>query len=107
MYGATTQGWVQANGEILSANVQFTTEGVRVFDSVHDTETRMTFNEFSTRRKSDDEILFEADDLGVVTNNLSIKGRTSYIRDGDVIVKQLTIGSANPKSGLAFIRVAE
>lgn len=107
MYGSTTQGWVQANGEILSANVQFTTEGVRVFDSVHDTETRMTFNEFSTRRKSDDEILFEADDLGVVTNNLSIKGRTSYLRDGDVIVKQLTIGSDNPKSGLAFIRVAE
>lgn len=107
MYGSTTQGWVQANGEILSANVQFTTDGVRVFDSVHDTETRMTFNEFSTRRKSDNEILFEADDLGVTTNNLSIKGRTSYIRDGDVIVKQLTIGTANPKSGLAFIRVAE
>lgn len=107
MYGSTTQGWVQANGEILSANVQFTTEGVRVFDSVHDTETRMTFNEFSTRRKSDSEVLFEADDLGITTNNLSIKGRTSYIRDGDVIVKQLTVGAANAKSGLAFIRVAE
>lgn len=107
MYGSTTQGWVQANGEILSANVQFTTDGVRVFDSVHDTETRMTFNEFSTRRKTDGEILFEADDLGVITNNLSIKGRTSYIRDGDTIVKQITIGTANPKSGLAFIKVAE
>lgn len=107
MYGATTQGWVQANGEILSANVQFTTDGVRVFDSVHDTETRMTFNEFSTRRKSDNEILFEADDLGVVTNNLSIKGRTSYIRDGDTIIKQITVGSANPKAGLAFIKVVE
>ncbi len=111
MYGATTQGWVQANGEILSANVQFTTEGVRVFDSVHETETRMTFNEFSTRRKTTDgtpgEILFEADDQGVVTNNLSIKGRTSYIRDGNVIIKQLTVGSDNPKSGLAFIKVVE
>lgn len=107
MYGSTTQGWVQANGEILSANVQFTTDGVRVFDSVHDTETRMTYNEFSTRRKTDNEILFEADDLGVVTNNLSIKGRTSYIRDGDTIIKQITVGTANPKSGLSFIRVAE
>lgn len=107
MYGSTAQGWVQANGEILSANVQFTTEGVRVFDSVHDTETRMTYNEFSTRRKSDNEILFEADDLGITTGNLDIKGRTSYIRDGDTIIKQITVGSANPKSGLAFIKVAE
>lgn len=107
MYGSTTQGWVQANGEILSANVQFTTDGVRVFDSVHDTETRMTFNEFSTRRKTDGEILFEADDEGIITNNLSIKGRTSYIRDGDTIIKQITVGSANPKSGLAFIKVVE
>ncbi len=107
MYGSTTQGWVQANGEILSANVQFTTEGVRVFDSVHDTETRMTFNEFSTRRKSDNEVLFEADDLGIITNNLSIKGRTSYIRDGDTIIKQITVGSDNPRAGLAFIRVVD
>lgn len=107
MYGSTTQGWVQANGEILSANVQFTTEGVRVFDSVHDTETRMTFNEFSTRRKTDGEVLFEADDLGVITNNLTIKGRTSYVNSNDVIVKQITVGSANPKSGLAFIRVVD
>lgn len=107
MYGAAVQGWVQANGEILSANVQFTTDGVRVFDSVHDTETRMTFNEFSTRRKVDGEVLFEADDLGITTNNLSIKGRTSYERDGDVIIKQITVGSANPKSGLAFIRVVD
>ncbi len=111
LYGATTQGWVQANGEILSANVQFTTQGVRVFDSVHETETRMTFNEFSTRRKTTDgsagEILFEADDQGVVTNNLTIKGRTSYMRDGDVIVKQLTVGAGNPKAGLAFIKVVD
>lgn len=107
MYGSTTQGWVQANGEILSANVQFTTEGVRVFDSAHDTETRMTYNEFSTRRKSDNAILFEADDLGVTTNNLAIKGRTSYIREDQVIVKQITVGTDNPKSGLAFIKVAE
>lgn len=106
MYGSTSQGWVQANGEILSANVQFTTEGVRVFDSVHDTETRMTYNEFSTRRKSDNEVLFEADDLGITTGNLDIKGKTSYIRDGDTIIKQITVGSANPKSGLAFIKVA-
>lgn len=107
MYGSTMQGWVQANGEILSANVQFTTEGVRVFDSVHDTETRMTFNEFSTKSKSDGEVLFEADDLGVLTNNLTIKGRTSYIRDDEIIIKQITVGSDNPKSGLAFIKVAE
>lgn len=107
MYGSTTQGWVQANGEILSANVQFTTDGVRVFDSVHDTETRMTYNEFSTRRKTDGEILFEADDLGITTGNLAIKGRTSYVRDGDTIIKQITVGAANPKSGLAFIKVVE
>ena len=107
LYGATTQGWVQANGEILSANVQFTTDGVRVFDSVHDTETRMTYNEFSTRRKTDNMILFEADDLGVLTNNLTIKGRTSYMSGPDVIIKQLTVGKNNPKSGLAFIKVAE
>lgn len=107
MYGAAVQGWVQANGEILSANVQFTTDGVRVFDSVHDTETRMTFNEFSTRRKTDNEILFEADDQGVITNNLTIKGRTTYERDGDAIIKQITVGSANPKAGLAFIRVVD
>lgn len=107
LYGATTQGWVQANGEILSANVQFTTDGVRVFDSVHDTETRMTYNEFSTRRKTDGVTLFEADDLGILTNNLTIKGRTSYMSGDDVIVKQLTVGKSNPKSGLAFIKVAE
>jgi hypothetical protein len=107
MYGSTTQGWVQANGEILSANVQFTTEGVRVFDSVHDTETRMTFNEFSTRSKTDNTVLFEADDLGVMTNNLSIKGRTSYIRDDEVIIKQITVGTSNPKAGLSFIRVED
>jgi len=107
MYGSTTQGWVQANGEILSANVQFTTDGVRVFDSVHDTETRVSYNEFSTRRKSDGTVLFEADDLGIVTGNLSINGRTSYIRDGDTIIKQITVGSSNPKAGLAFIRAVE
>lgn len=107
MYGSTTQGWVQANGEILSANVQFTTDGVRVFDSVHDTETRMTYNEFSTRRKTDNEVLFEADDFGIVTNNLSINGKTSYINKGDTIVKQLTVGKSNPKAGLAFIKATE
>lgn len=105
MYGSTTQGWVQANGEILSANVQFTTDGVRVFDSVHDTETRMSYNEFSTRRKSDNVILFEADDLGITTGNLAISGQTSYNRDGDTIIKQITVGKTNPKSGLAFIKV--
>lgn len=98
---------MQANGEILSANVQFTTDGVRVFDSSHDTETRMTYNEFSTRRKTDGVILFEADDLGILTNNLTIKGRTSYVSGPDVIIKQLTVGKSNPKSGLAFIKVAE
>lgn len=107
LYGSTTQGWVQANGEILSANVQFTKDGMRVFDGVHDTETRVTYNEFSTRRKSDGAVLFEADDMGVVTNNLSIEGRTSYIRDDEVIIKQITVGSTNPKSGLAFIKVVE
>lgn len=107
MYGSTTQGWVQANGEILSANVQFTTDGVRVFDSSHDTETRMTYNEFSTRRKTDGVTLFEADDLGILTNNLTVKGRTSYVSGPDVIIKQLTVGKSNPKSGLAFIKVAE
>lgn len=107
MYGATLQGWVQANSEILSANVQFTKDGMRIFDSVHDTETRVTFNEFSTRRKTDGEILFEADDVGVLTNNLTVKGGTNYVRDDETIIKQITIGSANPKAGLAFIKVLE
>lgn len=106
-YGTNLQGWVQANSEILSANVQFTKDGMRIFDSVHDTETRVTFNEFSTRRKTDGEVLFEADDLGVLTNNLTIKGGTNYLVDDETIIKQITIGSANPKSGLAFIKVLE
>lgn len=106
-YGTNLQGWVQANSEILSANVQFTKDGMRIFDSVHDTETRVTFNEFSTRRKTDGEVLFEADDIGVLTNNLTIKGGTNYLVDDETIIKQITIGSANPKAGLAFIKVLE
>lgn len=107
LYGTALTGWVQANSEILSANVQFTKDGMRIFDSVHDTETRVTYNEFSTRRKTDGEILFEADDVGVLTNNLTIKGGTNYLRGEETIIKQITIGSANPKAGLAFIKVLE
>lgn len=106
MYGTTMQNWVQSNSEILSANVQFTKDGMRIFDESHDTETQVTYNEFSTRRRSDGMVLFEADDSGVVTNDLKIRGSTSYERDGETIIKQITIPSSNPRGGIAFIRVS-
>lgn len=107
IYGTTIIGWVQANSEILSTNVQFTKNGMRIFDSVHDTETRVTYNEFSTVRKTDGEVLFEADDLGVLTNNLSIKGGTNYMKGTETVIRQVTIGSPNTRAGLAFIKVLE
>lgn len=105
LYGTTMQGWVQSNAEILSANVQFTKDGMRIFDESHDTETRVTYNEFSTRRRSDGVVLFEADDTGVITNDLKIKGSTTYERDGVAVIKQITIAASNPRGGVAFIRV--
>ena len=107
LYGTTLQGWVQSNAEILAANVQFSKDGMRIFDDSHDTETRVTYNEFSTRRRSDGVVLFEADDTGVITNNLSIKGSTSFIKDNKVIIKQITIAADNPKAGIAFVLGAD
>jgi len=106
LYGTTLRGWVQSNNEILASNVQFTIDGMRVFDDVHDTETRVTYNRFSTVRRTDNEILFEADDTGVITNDLKIKGSTSYVRDGTTIIKQITIPADNAKAGIAFIKAA-
>lgn len=106
LYGTTLQGWVQSNAEILSANVQFTKDGMRIFDDAHDTETRVTYNEFSTRRRTDNVVLFEADDTGVKTNDLTIRGSTSYERDGNEIIKQITIPASNAKAGIAFVKGA-
>lgn len=106
MYGATITGWMQAASEILSTNVQFTEFGMRIFDNVHDTETRVTYNEFSTRRRSDGAVLFEADDSGIVANDVTIKGRTSYLSGGDEVIRQITIPESSTMSGIAFIRVS-
>lgn len=107
LYGSTLQGWVQSNAEILSANVQFTSDGMRIFDESHNTETRVTYNQFSTKRKTDGTVLFEADDTGVVTNNLNIKGGTNFIREGKTVIKAITIPVGNAKAGLAWIKVLE
>lgn len=106
LYGSTLQGWVQSPNEILSTNVQFTKLGMRIFDNFHDTETQVTYNEFSTRRRTDGTVLFEADDSGVVTNDLSIKGSTTYMAGDDPIIKQITIPASSDFAGIAFIRVA-
>lgn len=104
LYGSTLQSWSQANTEILSANVQFTLDGMRIFDESHDTETRVTYNEFSTRRKNDGLVLFEADDSGVVTNDLKIKGVTSYEDADGPVIKQLTIPNTSPLAGIVFVK---
>ncbi len=104
LYGTNLQGWVQSSSEILSTNVQFSKLGMKIFDNVHDTETQVTYNEFSTRRKADNVILFEADDSGVVTNDLSIKGSTTYVSGVENIVKQVTIPSSSALAGIAFIK---
>lgn len=105
LYGSTLQGWMQASAEILSARVQFTDEGMRVFDDEHNLETRVTYNEFSTRRRSDGVKLFEADDSGIITNDLTIQGSTTYERDGTAVIKQITIPASNARGGIAFIKV--
>lgn len=106
IYGTTLQGWVQSNSEILAANVQFSKDGMRIFDGSHDTETKVTYNEFSTRRRSDGKILFEADDVGVVTNDISIGGTTTYYdKNGAALFKQITIPDGNSLSGIAWVRV--
>lgn len=105
LYGTTVQGWVQSPSEILSANVQFTTLGMRIFDNVHDTTTQVTYNEFSTRRKSDDFVLFEADDSGVVANDVTIKGVTNYNDGTNTVIRQVTIPESSDLAGIAFIKV--
>lgn len=105
LYGNSLQGWVQSASEILSTNVQFTKLGMRIFDNLHDTETNVTYNEFSTRRRSDGAVLFEADDSGVITNDLSIRGSTSYYDGNEEIIRQITIPSSSAMAGIAFIRV--
>jgi hypothetical protein len=106
LYGSSLQGWVQSPSEILSTNVQFSTQGMKIFDNVHDTETQVTYNEFSTRRKADNVILFEADDSGVVTNDLGIKGATSHISGTDTVIRQITIPKSSALAGIAFIKVS-
>lgn len=104
MYSSSIQSWVQSAQEILSTNVYFTKDGMRIFNNLNDTETRVTYNEFSTRRKADGVILFEADDSGVVTNNLTIKGNTSYYNGTTEVIRQLTIPSTSALAGIAFIK---
>lgn len=106
LYGSNLQAWVQSPAEILSTNVQFTKNGMRIFDSVHDTETQVTYNEFSTRRKADGVILFEADDTGVVTRDLGIKGQTTYNDSTGGVIKQVTIPKSSALAGIAFILVS-
>ena len=86
--------------------MQFTKNGMRIFDSVHDTETQVTYNEFSTRRKADGVILFEADDTGVVTRDLGIKGQTTYNDSAGGVIKQVTIPKSSALAGIAFILVS-
>lgn len=80
---------------------------LRIFDDSHDTETRVTYNEFSTRRRTDNTVLFEADDTGVVTNDLKIKGSTSFNDVDATVIKMITIPVANAKAGIAFVKGAD
>lgn len=105
-YGEAPQGWVQSAAEILSTNVQFTKDGMKIFDNVHDTETQVTYNQFATRRRGgDNEILFEADDTGVTTRDLSVKGSTSYYDiDDELVIRQITIPIESGRGGIAFTK---
>ncbi len=105
LYGANLQSWIQASTEILTTNVQFSNLGMRIFDNIHDTETQVTYNEFSTRRKADGVVLFEADDSGVVTNDLRINGSTTYASNGTIVIKQITVPSGSTLAGIAFVKV--
>lgn len=107
LYGSTLQGWIQSSAEMLATNVRFDNTGMTIFDTDHETETRVTYNEFSTRRKTDNKILFEADDSGVVTNDLSVHGATAYFDpNGTQMIKEVTIPSSSPLGGLAWVRVS-
>jgi len=106
LYGSSLQAWVQSPAEILSTNVQFTKNGMRIFDNLHDTETQVTYNEFSTRRKADNVVLFEADDSGVATRDLTINGQTNYYDAGVGVIKQITIPKSSALAGIAFIGVS-
>lgn len=106
LYGPTLTSWIQSATEILSTQVQFTKNGMKIFDNDHNTETQVTYNEFSTRRKSDQAVLFEADDKGVIANDFTVKGSTSYIGNNQTTyIKQVTIPSSSALGGIAFIKV--
>lgn len=104
-YGTTLTSWVQSAQEILATNIQFTKLGMKIYDNVHNTETRVTYNEFSTRRRSDGAVLFEANDTGVVTRDLTVKGATSYNDANGVVIKQVTIPKSSALGGIAWIKV--
>lgn len=107
MYGTTLQGWVQSATEILATNVQFSKLGMKIFDNLHNTETQVTYNEFSTRRRSDNKVLFSADDTGIIANDISINGSTNYVdTTAKTVIKQITIPFSDSRAGVAFIKVA-
>lgn len=105
MYGTTLNTWAQSATEILATNIQFTKLGMQIFDNIHDTETRVTYNEFSTRRRADGAVLFEADDTGVITRDLTVKGTTNYNDSNGVVLKQVTIPKTSALGGVSWIKV--
>lgn len=107
MYGVTIQKWTQADTELMSTNVQFTTEGMRVYDPNKDMETHVTNNAFQTIRRSDGVILLEADDTGVRANDFTIRGSSDYETEGVSVIKQITIPVDDPKGGIAFLKGTE
>lgn len=107
MYGVTIQKWTQADTEIMSTNVQFTVDGMRIFSQDGVTETRVTDSEFQVVRRSDGVILFEGDDTGVRANDFTIRGFSDYYTEGASVIKQITIPYDDPKGGIAFLKGTE
>lgn len=107
MYGVTIQKWTQADTELMSNNVQFTIDGIRVYDPNSDLETRITNTDFQTVRRSDGVVLFEADNTGVRANDFTIRGSSDYYTEGASVIKQITIPYDDPKGGIAFLKGTE
>lgn len=107
MYGVTIQKWTQADTELMSTNIQFTEDGIRVYNPALDMETRITNSDFQTVRRSDGVILFEADNTGVRANDFTIRGSSDYYTDGKSVIKQITIPLDDPKGGIAFLKGTE